>query len=135
MIRSYPDLKKEYQQLHEQTVTASISGMPGSGGAARKTEDIAIKELPRSKQIEYDAVRRAIEVTGMLKTGAARLRIVDMVFWRQSHTLDGAALAVNYSYDSAKIFHGDFIMTVAYFRGLITYEEYKNDTNITLKSH
>ena len=133
MIREYPDLAKDYKDMHEQKITASITGMPGGGNVSRGTEDIAIRELPRSKQIEYDAVRKAVEVTAMLKTGADRLRIVDLVFWKQSHTLDGAAYATSISYDTAIDYHGDFIMLVAYFRELITFEELPK--KIALKSH
>ena len=46
MIRAYPQLHREYEQLHSQKVTASISGMPGGGGASRTTEDIALRRLP-----------------------------------------------------------------------------------------
>lgn len=132
MIRDYPALEKEYRELHEQKVTASITGMPGGGNVSRGTEDIAIRDLPRSKQLEYDAVRRAIEVTGMLKTGAERLKIVELVFFKQSHTLDGAAYHQHISYDTAIDYHGDFIMLVAYFRELITYDELPQ--KIALKS-
>ena len=133
MIRDYPALEKEYRELHEQKITASITGMPGGGNVSRGTEDIAIRDLPRSKQLEYDAVRRAIEVTGMLKTGADRLRIVDLVFFKQSHTLDGAAYATSISYDRAIDYHGDFIMIAAYFRELITYEELRKEQKLCLK--
>lgn len=133
MIRDYPALEKELRELHEQKITASITGMPGGGNVSRGTEDIAIRDLPRSKQLEYDAVRRAIEVTGMLKTGTDRLRIVELVFFKQSHTLDGAAYATNISYDTAIGYHGDFIMIVAYFRELITYEELRNEQKVCLK--
>ena len=133
MIRDYPALEKELRDLHEQKITASITGMPGGGNVSRGTEDIAIRDLPRSKQLEYDAVRRAIEVTGMLKTGAERLRIVELVFFKQSHTLEGAAYAANVSYDTAIGYHGDFIMIAAYFRELITYEELRNEQKLCLK--
>lgn len=133
MIRDYPALAKEYKELHEQKITADISGMPGGGNVSRGTEDIAIRQLPRSKQLEYDAVRRAVEVTGMLKTGRERLRIMELVFWKQSHTLDGAAYATNISYDTAIGYHGDFIMITAYFRELITYEELRNEQKVCLK--
>ena len=78
-------------------------------------------------------MRRAVEVTGMLKTGQDRLRIIELVFWKQSHTLDGAAFATSISYDTAIGYHGDFIMITAYFRELITYEELRNEQKVCLK--
>ena len=63
MIRSYPQLHREHEALHSQKITASISGMPGGGGASRTTEDIALRKLPGTKQAEHDAVAKAIELT------------------------------------------------------------------------
>lgn len=136
MVRQYPDLKKEYEQLHEQTITANISSVPGGGNARRKVEDIVLRELTGSKQIEYDAVRRAIEKTRAMRTGRDRLKLIEHAYWKQkqSLSLQGAALAVNISYDTAIDYHGDFIMLVAYFRRLITYSELKERQKIALKS-
>lgn len=135
VIRAYPGLKQEYEELHRQSVTANMSGMPGTGGVSRGTEDIAIRELPKPKQMEYDAVRKTIEATERMRTGQDRMKLMSLVFWKQSHTLQGAAMAVNVSYDTAIDYHGDFIMMVAFFRDLITYEELKEHQKFALKSH
>lgn len=135
VIRAYPGLKKEYDAIHEQSITANMSGMPGSGAVSRGTESIALRELPKPKQAEYDAVRRAIAVTQQMKTGSDRLRIMDMVFWKNSHTLQGAAMAVSVSYDMAIDYHSDFIMMVAYFQDLLPYDEMKKHQKFALKSH
>ena len=123
VIREYPGLKKEYDALHEQTVTASMSGMPGSGNASRSTEMIAVRELPFVKQREYEAVRRAIECTKAMKNGEHRIRIVDMVYWKKSHTVEGAAMRVGYSVDRGKQIHGDFVRLVAKFYGFMDTEK------------
>ena len=136
MVRQYPELKKEYEQLHEQAITANLSSIPGGGNASRKVEDIVSRELTGSKQIEYEAVRRAIEATRAMRTGRDRLKLVENAYWRQkqSLSLQGAAMAVNISYDTAIDYHGDFIMMVAYFRRLIAYSELKERQKIALKS-
>lgn len=135
VIRAYPELKREYNALHEQAVTANVSGLPGGGGAGRGVESIALRELPKPKQREYDAVRNVIALTERMKTGKERLKMIDMVFWKKSHTLSGAAMALNISYDTAIDYHGDFIMLVAYHRDLIDYEELKPAQKFALKSH
>lgn len=134
VIRAYPGLKKEYDALHEQSVTANVSGMPGGGGVSRGVEAIALKELPRPKQMEYDAVRKAIAVTKYLKTGNDRIKLVELVFWKKSHTLSGAAMVLNISYDTAIDYHADFIMLVAWYKELVTYEELKPAQKFALKS-
>ena len=135
IIREYPDLKKRYEALRAPSITANMSGMPGGGGISRTVEITAMKELPRTSQIELDAVRQAIAATETLNTSQDRLAIVSLVFWKQSHTLAGAAMATNISYDTAVGYHRDFIMLVAYFRDLISYEDLNAQQMITLKSH
>lgn len=113
MIRRYPLLKEEYAELHKQGVTASYSGEEPTGGISRSCESLAIRELPYNKQREYEAVRRAIKTTERYKNGRDRLRIIEMVLWKRSHTLEGAALLVPCSERTAKQWHGDFIKLVA----------------------
>lgn len=62
---------------------------------------------------ENEAVRAAVEQTEALPDGAERLAIIDMVFWKQTHTLAGAAMQVPCSYDTAQQYHADFIKAVA----------------------
>lgn len=122
VIRSYPALKKEYEDLHEQSVTAKYSGMPGAGNVSRGTENIAIRELPSTKQREYEAVKRAIESVCLLRSGKDRLALVDMVFWKKSHTLSGAAYKLSISDTTAQRYHGEFIRLVARIYGLMDTE-------------
>jgi len=113
MIRDYPELEREYIRLHEQQITARMTGMPRGGGAGRQTENIAIRELPYTDQREYEAVKRAVETTARLRTGEDRLCMIDLVFWSQTHTLQGAAFRIHCSYRTAVRYHSDFILLVA----------------------
>lgn len=122
IIRQYPALKQEYEALHEQSVTASITGMPGTGAESRDTEDIAIRELPYTKQREYEAVKRAVASVNQSQTANDRLALVDMVFWKRSHTLSGAAYKLNLSYTTAQRYHGEFVIAVARYYGLMDTE-------------
>lgn len=119
VIRAYPSLKKEYEDLHEQSVTANMSGMPGSGSVSRGTEDIAIRELPYTRQREYEAVRRAIETMSLQPNGEIKLKIIDLVYWKRSHTLEGAGMRVGYEYKTARQINGEFIRLVAAKYGLL----------------
>ncbi len=121
MIRRYPDMQTEYEQLRQQTVTQQLSGMPGSGnGTGRSVEVAAIRELPGTRQREYNAVHNAIEQTLKIPwSGELRIKIINLVFWQRSHTLEGAALECNCSYRTARRYHSDFIMAVALFYGLL----------------
>lgn len=126
VIRSYPALKREYEDLHEQSMAVNMSGMPRGGCVSRGTEDIAVRELPYTKQREYEAVRRAVETVKRCPTANDRLSLVDMVFWKRSHTLSGAAYKLNLSYTTAQRYHGEFVVAVAQFYGMMDTE-----TNMT----
>lgn len=118
MIRRYPALKEQYEDLHNQSITASYSGMPNGGGSRRAVEDVLIRELPTNSQREYEAVRRAIELTERYHNGQSRLAIIRMVLWDRQYTLEGAALRIPCSWRSAAQWHGDFIKLVAENYGL-----------------
>lgn len=118
MIRAYPEHCAELKAIHEQSTTAAYSGMPGSHSAQRTVENISIRELPRNAQREYEAVKRAIESTSRKVDGAERLRLIDMVFWRQTHTINGAALVLHISERTAREWHRMFIWAVAENYGL-----------------
>lgn len=68
---------------------------------------------------ERMAVQRAIDQTMKLDNGQDRLRVVDLVFFKQTHTLEGAALMVPCGYDTAQKYHAQFIKLVAKNYGLL----------------
>jgi len=119
MIRRYPALKKQYEELHIAATTADYSGMAHSGQAGRNTERVAIRELTPTEQREYDAVSRAIATTERYKDGVHRLLVIDVVFWQRSHTLEGAAMMVPCHYKTAQGWHNEFIRLVASYCGLM----------------
>lgn len=122
MIRRYPTLKEQYADLHSQSMTANYSGMPRSGGVSRGTETVAVRELPGTKQREYEAVRRAIEQTEQYSNGRERLKVIKLVFWDRSHTLEGAAMVVPCHYKTAQGWSNTFIRLVAKKYGLMDEE-------------
>lgn len=122
MIRRYPELRERYAALHSPSMTANYSGMPKAGGASRGTEEIAVLELPTTAQREYEAVRRAIEQTERLGNGRDRLKVIRLVLWDRSHTLQGAALIVPCHYKTAQGWHNAFIRSVAKNFGLMDEE-------------
>ena len=123
MVRVYPELEEEYQDLQSQKIASEITRSLGKMNASRKTEKAALRQLSPAKQAEYDAVTKAIVRTKLLKTGRERLAVIDVVYWKQTHTLDGAAYAIGYSYENAKRFHKDFLRLVGLYRGLMDPED------------
>lgn len=62
---------------------------------------------------ERIAVEKAIENTKKLVDGTDRLTVIELTYFKKTHTLEGAALKVPCSYDTAKKWHADFIWEVA----------------------
>lgn len=114
MIRDYRGLKSAYEDLHSQSVTPSLSGMPGGGGNGRSVENIALKQLPADDQKVFDAVRRAVEITDLLPDGDLKLALIRYVYWSQKplHVKD-AALKLYISRRTAERWHAEFVRLVA----------------------
>lgn len=68
---------------------------------------------------ERAAVAEAIAETEQLVDGAERLRLIDLVLWKRTHTLQGAAMAVYVSERTAQEWHRQFIRLVGQKRGLL----------------
>lgn len=68
---------------------------------------------------ERQAVQKAIDETKRMENGVERLQVIDMVLFRQTHTLEGAALMVPCAYDTAQKYHAQFIKLVARNYGLL----------------
>lgn len=126
MIKDYPGRKKEYDMLHEQKITTSLSGMPGGGSASRTVENIALKQLPWQEQKEYDAVQKAEALTLAEPDGKLRMTVVELTLFKKKCNIAGAAIQLNISERTAKRYHWRFVLLVGYTYGFLTDEEYKS---------
>lgn len=112
MIRRYPELCVRQEELRRTRMSPNLTGMPGAHGqASDPVADAALREL--------EAVRRAIEETRTMPNGKERLEMVRLVFWKKTHTLEGAAMKCHVSYVTARRWHGEFIKRTAQVFGLL----------------
>lgn len=116
VIRDYPAKCRELELMRTQGGGQALRRAPG---AKRTTEIIALRGFTGQKGVEYESVRRAVEVTMLKDCGTEAVTLVDLVFWRQSHTLEGAAQKINISYRTARRWHREFIMLTAKYMGLV----------------
>ncbi len=93
-LRVYPYLKAAKQAAQEQSITPSYTGMPRGGGISRTTENAATRHFSAQEEKILDAVDRAIAEVSKHRDGQDVLRIVEMVDFKRSHTLEGAAMAL-----------------------------------------
>lgn len=125
MIQDYPARRIAYNALHEQQITANLSGVPGGGSARRTVENLATKLLPHQEQKEFDAVRKAVEVTRAMPDARTRMRVVDMTLMRKNYTVPGAAQRLNISQRTAQRFRWQFVVLVGHTYGFLTKEEWE----------
>lgn len=116
-IRRYPELCRAERDLHAGKVTPAYSGMPMGGEATRTTELIAMRQLPRNEQRDLDAVRATLEtIDRQYKNADMRRSMIDIVYWRRTHTIDGAAIILHISPSTAHLWDRDLIKLVDAYR-------------------
>ena len=68
---------------------------------------------------EHNAVKNAISDTKEMVDGKERMQLVELVFFKSTHTLQGASRMIPCSYELAKRWQQDFIKLVAKKYGLM----------------
>ena len=120
MIRRYPLLADEYNDLKGQSISPKFSQAKCQGSGSKRTvESIALREFPPTKQREYEAVNKAITVTKSYRNGSEILKLINLVYWDKTHTLMGAAADIPCAEATAKRYNGEFIRLVASNFGLM----------------
>ena len=119
MIRRYPELQERDSRDKQTNTTQNYTAPPRGGGRRRKTEDSALGGLKEWDRRELAAVAAAVRKTAKMKNGKERLKLVELTFWRRTHTLEGAALACYVSYTTAVRWNREFIYLVAAEFGML----------------
>lgn len=113
VIYAYPALKRKLESTGETPCVPAYGGAGGRAGkVSRPVETAVVERLTEKEQRRYDAVHMALEETERMRDGRDRLRVIDMVYFRRSHTLYGAALAVPVSEITAKRWNRKFVAMV-----------------------
>lgn len=68
---------------------------------------------------EYEAVKRAVDDTMVMEGGANRLKVINMVHWERTRTLEGAALETPCGPATAARWQRKFFEEVARNRDLL----------------
>lgn len=120
MARNYPILCRELEDKQSISTTAKYSSGPRGSGEARGTEAAAMRQLSPVKMREYEAVLKAVEAAGsVLGNGHLRVKLVEMVYFKRTHTMEGACQELHISYGTAKNYNNDFLCGVAKNFGLL----------------
>jgi len=108
----YPRLCRELRDLQAQSVTPKLSGMPSGGEPGRSTEDAALRQLPYTQQRRLDAVEQALSISSNLTSGLSRVKLIELVYFQRRYTIEGAAMQIPCSVQTAQIWNSDFLLLV-----------------------
>lgn len=118
-------LLEQHNDLHQQSITPQLSGMPGGGSVSRAVEDVALRTLPGNLQREYDAARFALaEIMNKPEAGKRR-DVLKLRFWDRTMTIAGAAMKVGYSERTARRICWQYVLAIGRGMEFLTDEEYR----------
>lgn len=106
-------------EIKQQAVTPSYSGLPAGGALRRKTEIAALRELSPREQLELDAVMRAIEDLGRAPDGKEVLQVVELYHWRGIRNFETVADLAHMGRNTAKRRNAKFVYAVARYLGYL----------------
>lgn len=109
---AYPRLHRELGELRRMSVTPKLGGTGRGGGSGRGAEDAALRSLPPGDQAAHDAVERALRMLRTLRTADKRRRLVELVYFRRTHTILGAGVALEVSEETAQQWAREFLWAV-----------------------
>lgn len=119
VIKDYPAKQQELKAMRSARVTPSYTGMAGGAEPGRTPETLALRDFTGQKKREYEAVEAALNITAAYENGGEILKFIDMVFFRKTHTLVGAANMLYISQRTGEEWHRQFIRLVASLMGLM----------------
>jgi len=102
VLRNYPELYRRREGMRQQQTTAAYSGMPGGGGDPRKTEAAAMRSLSPREESDLEAVLATVQTVGRWMDGKTALRVVELVDWQETHTIQGAEKELHLGEDTGK---------------------------------
>ena len=109
-LYQYPVLNRKRA---EPKITPDYGGVVVQHGATRVTENVALA-VPLTEQEEriVSAVDQALDTQAHNYNAADRLRVTQMVYFRRTHTLLGAAMEVGYNKETVRLWNRELLMSV-----------------------
>ena len=128
-LRAYPRLKRQYEAPDVAVTVRYAEGVGRNSAPSRTTETAALQRLYDGDYKVYLAIKAAIDETAQMETGQARLKLIELIYWKRYwKTIEGAAYEVGYSKDRA------FIRLVGHYMGYIPRDKVAKRRNVTLNS-
>lgn len=115
-LKQYPKLKRR-QNENDMQITAQYNGVAVQHSASRVTENIALRStLTEREENIISAVEFALRMQNYYPNGDERMKMIEMVYFKKTHTLAGAAEVCHYSVDA--VFRWNVEILTAVYVGL-----------------
>ena len=112
-LRNYPKAKRKQNETGEMQITPAYNGQPGSHTARRTTEDVALRvKLTPYEEAVISAVEFAMDMQCRTHNGQERMLMIKLVYFKRTHTLEGAALECHYSVEAIKRWNNEILTAV-----------------------
>lgn len=99
-LRQYPKIKRR-QSENDMQITPVYGGAAVQHSASRVTENVALHtNLTEREENIISAVEFAIRMQSYYPNGDERLKMIELVYFKRTHTIAGAADVCHYSIDT-----------------------------------
>ena len=112
-LRAYPRLKKRQSDLHEMQITPVYGGAAVQHSASRTTENVALRStLTEREENIVSAVEFMLNMQRRYYNADARMKMLSLVYFRRTHTMQGAAMEVGYNINTVKSWNTEMLTAV-----------------------
>lgn len=111
-LRLYPKLKRR-QGENEMQITPVYGGAAVQHSASRTIENVALRStLTEREENIISAVEFMLQMQRRYYNADARLRMLKLVYWSRTHTMQGAAMEVGYNINTVKSWNTEMLTAV-----------------------
>ena len=112
-LRQYPRCKRKQAETSEMRITPNYGGVAVQHSASRTTENVALRStLTEREENIINAVEFMLNMQRRYYNADARLRMLKLVYWSRTHTMQGAAMEVGYNINTVKSWNTEMLTAV-----------------------
>lgn len=111
-LRQYLKLKRR-QGENEATITPVYGGAAVQHSVSRTTENVALRStLTEREENVISAVEFMMAMQSRYYNADARMKMLSLVYFRRTHTMQGAAMEVGYNINTVKAWNTEMLTAV-----------------------
>ena len=112
-LRDYPRIKRRQGETGEMQITPMYGGAAVQHSASRTTENVALRStLTEREENVISAVEFMMAMQSRYYNADARKQMLSLVYFRRTHTMQGAAMEVGYNINTVKSWNTEMLTAV-----------------------